>query len=33
MSIGAEVFNPVILNRIYDEVSRQLRPFESGFRG
>ena len=32
MSITAEVFNRVIFNRIYDEVSPQLRPFQSGFR-
>ena len=32
MSIAAKVFNRVILNRIYDEISLHLRPFQAGFR-
>lgn len=32
LSITAKVFNRVILNRIYDEVSPQLRPFQAGLR-
>ena len=32
MSNAAKVFNRVILNRIYDEVSPRLRPFQAGFR-
>ena len=32
MSIAAKVFNRVILNRIYDEISKILRPFRAGFR-
>ena len=31
MSIAAKVFNRVILNRIYDEISSRLRPFQAGF--
>ena len=32
MSIAAKVFNRVILNRIYDEISSRLRPFQAGFK-
>ena len=32
MSIAAKVFNRVILNRIYDEISLRLRSFQDGFR-
>ena len=32
MSIAAKVFNRVILNRIYDEISPRLGPFQAGFR-
>ena len=31
-SIAAKVFNRVILNRIYGEISSRLRPFQVGFR-
>ena len=32
ISIAAKTFNHVILNRIYDEISPQLLPFQAGFR-
>ena len=32
MSIAAKVFNRVILNRICNEISPRLRPFQAGFR-
>ena len=32
MSIAAKVFNRVILNRIFDEISPRLRSFQAGFR-
>ena len=32
MFIAAKVLNHVILNRIYDEISSCLRPFQEGFR-
>ena len=32
MSIAAKFFNRVILNRIYDKVSPQLRPLHAEFR-
>ena len=32
MPIAAKVLNRVILNRVYDEISSHLQPFQAGFR-